>query len=314
MLNTANSDFYSVMYHYVRPLEKSNLRTLPLSNFFQQLDWIKENSRFVTRDEWLRFRNHRIAPSGALLTFDDGLKDHISYVIPELEKRGIFAIFYICTNPLEGIPLAVHIAHILLSNNPAKALLDALKAKLSIGTSSEIKEDSHKAYEKQDHSSIEKEFKLLVNWSISNHEIRPKLVEMFTEFESRDLSDFVGSWYLNRDEVRLISSKGFEIGSHSCSHNPMANLSESEIKRELEFSKSHLEDITSTSVTSFCYPYGGSWSYPRSIFPVLTDLGYTDAFSVDPSPIDPNNRESEYIFELPRYDCNQLPFGVWERL
>ena len=71
-----------IMYHYVRP----NAKDLPyfpylrLADFERQLDEFERAYGFVGRDAFLRWSEGGSAPDGALLTFDDGLRDHAEFV------------------------------------------------------------------------------------------------------------------------------------------------------------------------------------------------------------------------------------------
>ncbi len=84
-------------------------------------------------------------------------------------------------------------------------------------------------------------------------------------------------------DVRSIAQR-FEVGAHTFSHVPLTQLDRGGAYREIVDGKTWLEDVTSASTTSFCYPLGkftnelatggGSWvlgarynygKYPRSI-------------------------------------------------
>lgn len=70
------------------------------------------------------------------------------------------------------------------------------------------------------------------------------------------IAGFVGTpGYLNWDEIRAISQKGHEIGSHSVTHNAIAMLLPSRVKKELQLSKQIIleKDIRASS---FSWPYG----------------------------------------------------------
>ena len=57
-----------------------------------------------------------------MLTFDDGLKDHIRYVAPELERRGWSAFFFVNTAPWKGELLDVHKLQLLNAAVPFSEL------------------------------------------------------------------------------------------------------------------------------------------------------------------------------------------------
>ena len=91
------------MYHYV--LEYNNefpyFNFLHINNFKKQLDEFKKKYYFPTREEFIKFTKNKIKlPSNSvILTFDDGLKCHYEYVLPELVKRNLWGIFFISCSP-----------------------------------------------------------------------------------------------------------------------------------------------------------------------------------------------------------------------
>jgi len=55
--------------------------------------------------------------------------------------------------------------------------------------------------------------------------------------------------------LQSLSSRGWEIGSHTRTHPNLTELSDSQINVELRDSKEHLEAITHTKITSLSYPF-----------------------------------------------------------
>ena len=58
------------------------------------------------------------------------------------------------------------------------------------------------------------------------------------------------------EEMRAWVDAGMEVGSHTCSHADLSQLSLAEARHELLQSKSDLENLLQKPVTQFCYPYG----------------------------------------------------------
>ena len=79
--------------------------------------------------------------------------------------------------------------------------------------------------------------------------------------EKNKIDTKASSYYLTIEEIRYISSLGFEIGSHGVSHSVMSRLSDDEQFKELDQSKNFLENLIQKPVTAFCYPYGRRNSY-----------------------------------------------------
>ncbi|MGB9681236.1 MAG: polysaccharide deacetylase family protein [Minisyncoccia bacterium] len=61
--------------------------------------------------------------------------------------------------------------------------------------------------------------------------------------------------YMTLNQLRILSNNGWEIGSHTYSHQKLTTLPASEVERELKRSKEWLEE-RGLKVYSFAYPYG----------------------------------------------------------
>ncbi|HUW28696.1 MAG TPA: polysaccharide deacetylase family protein [Sulfuriferula sp.] len=61
---------------------------------------------------------------------------------------------------------------------------------------------------------------------------------------------------LNATQLREMQSAGMEIGSHSHTHRRLTECDDAALMAELTLSKSTLEDLLNTAVTSLAYPYG----------------------------------------------------------
>ncbi len=57
-------------------------------------------------------------------------------------------------------------------------------------------------------------------------------------------------------EIKAWVDAGMEIGSHTCSHADLTQLTLEEVRHELVQSKADLENHLQQPVTQFCYPYG----------------------------------------------------------
>lgn len=109
--------------------------------------------------------------------------------------------------------------------------------------------------------------------------------------------------------LRAVHERGIIIGSHSLSHRVLSNLSEAEQRREITASFEWLDEIVGgLSVRTFCYPFGGFHTFDETTERLLEEIGCRFAFNVEPRDI--NERDlRERPLALPRYDCNQFPYG-----
>jgi peptidoglycan/xylan/chitin deacetylase (PgdA/CDA1 family) len=61
--------------------------------------------------------------------------------------------------------------------------------------------------------------------------------------------------YLTWDEVRALAAEGMEIGSHTIHHPRLADLSDEQVRQELEGSRRELEAQLRRPVEALAYPY-----------------------------------------------------------
>lgn len=100
----------------------------------------------------------------------------------------------------------------------------------------------------------------------------------------------VGSWVdENGYIVKKISDRGHDIGNHSNTHASMKELSENDLKNELNTTSSKIESITGEKTTMYRPPFG---KFDSKSLKTCEDLGYTvvnwDVDSLDWKEIGPN--------------------------
>src|SRR5918911_2667335 len=109
-----------VMYHYVRDLPRTRfprIKGLLTDDFRLQVAWLSERHEMATLESALAFLTGEFRPARdlCLLTFDDGLKDHYTDVLPFLSERRIQGLFFVITSCLEGRVASVHKNHFLMA-------------------------------------------------------------------------------------------------------------------------------------------------------------------------------------------------------
>src|SRR6266850_5047152 len=95
-----------VMYHYVRDLPGTRfprIKGLMADDFRRQVAWLNERYEMATLESALALLAGSYQPKRdlCLLTFDDGLKDHYTEVLPLLAELRIEGLFFIITSCLE---------------------------------------------------------------------------------------------------------------------------------------------------------------------------------------------------------------------
>jgi peptidoglycan/xylan/chitin deacetylase (PgdA/CDA1 family) len=80
-------------------------------------------------------------------------------------------------------------------------------------------------------------------------------------------------------QMRDLTGRGAEIGSHSMTHRSMTSLSAKELAFELAESKKRIEDITGKTVTSFAYPFGTLRDFNAAVADAMREAGYAFALT-----------------------------------
>ncbi|OIQ00519.1 hypothetical protein AUK40_00140 [Candidatus Wirthbacteria bacterium CG2_30_54_11] len=89
--------------------------------------------------------------------------------------------------------------------------------------------------------------------------------------------------YLTTSQVKEMVSHGIEVGSHTMSHPDLRDLENERLRREIEDSKSFLQDGLGTTVWSFCYPSG---RYNDTVTAEVQEAGYRFAVTTHNGAVD----------------------------
>lgn len=302
------------MYHYIKEFDPSlpYFRFLDANSFENQLDYFQEKFGFVTRDEWLNAVNNKklnSAEGKVLLTFDDGISCHYDYVYKILSKRGLWGIFYVPTQPYQnGKMLDVHRIHLLCGAYSGKELLSALGVVFDEKTlpTQKLKEYLAKTYTRQVNYEGVSEFKRILNYFVS-YEIREALIDSVARELNYNFN--AAGFYIPMDKLVEMQLGGNIIGSHTVSHFVMSRLSEAQQREEIKQSFNFLESNLQLGVKTYCHPYGGFHTFNNETVSALSENRVLFSFNVESRDISDSDLNSSIQY-LPRYDCNQFPFGA----
>ncbi|MEM7477100.1 MAG: polysaccharide deacetylase family protein [Planctomycetota bacterium] len=99
--STAQVPVAILFYHRVAD-SSPNDWTIGRDDFCRQLDWLQTNLEVVSLEEaQSRIRKPNVKQSVAI-TFDDGYADNAEFAIPELQRRGIRATYFVSTDFTES--------------------------------------------------------------------------------------------------------------------------------------------------------------------------------------------------------------------
>lgn len=306
----------TVMYHYVRPRPgpgEVRLHIRTLEEFEGQLEYIGRRYRVVSPAEVLAAMqgDHPLPPEACLLTFDDGLRDHLTHVMPRLADRGWSGLFFVTTAPvLERRALDVHKIHFILAASPApERLSDELLARLApFRAAHSIPSDEELlarfgSPNRFDSPSVTF-FKRLLQRGLPEPVRSAIVADLFHRLVTTDERAFVEQLYLDRADLTVMESAGMMIGGHGSTHSWMSTLSPEALQEEIVASAALVTSVH-RGPWAMSYPYGES--VPGAEVP-LREAGCVVAFTASPV-----REDSAFPYRLPRHDTNDLPLTAPER-
>ncbi len=301
------------MYHYVREpvADMPYFNYLHVDDFRRQLDWFAANMEFLDRERFLdALAGGAVPRDGVVLTFDDGFRDHYDYVLPELERRGLWGIFYVSTGVYrDRRALDVHRVHCLLGRLGGPAALAGLAEIITPDMVLPEYEEAFKGltYLRTSNDEATKEFKRTLNYYLRAGSRTETLNRMMAK--TLDEESLVERFYMSPGMIRDMQGQGMIIGSHSVTHPVFSKLSPRRQSEEIVDSFAALDDMTGgLAMRTFCYPYGLRHTFTGESERLLREAGCRFAFAVDSRDIEPTDIR-DHPQALPRYDCNEFPHG-----
>jgi len=299
------------MYHYVREIRNSkfpNIKGLEFEGFKRQLDYLENNYTIIDASQLIEFMNGGGIPDrSCLLTFDDGYKDHIKYVMPELLRRKLHGSFFPPVKPVaERELLDVNGIHFILASctdlEKLVSELNELCLASNIGSNELSKYWAlYGVANRFDGKQVIYVKRMLQH--VLPVEIRKRITEiLFQRYVGKDTKTFADDLYLSVDEAKKLVDSGMYVGGHGYNHLWMSKESRQNQEEEIESSLDFLRELGApTRDWIMCYPYG---AYNTDTLDILKEkncaVGLTT--KVDVAELHPKS-----LLELSRMDTNDFP-------
>ncbi len=301
-----------IMYHYVRPIKNShfpNIKGLELEGFRRQLDFLEDKFSIVSAEQVISAVKGGVTlpENSCWLTFDDGFKDNLIWVLPELKRRDIQGSFFVPAEPvIERILLDVHAIQFILASAGDLTLLveDLSTLCLQNGIAPQQFEHLWNTYATSGrYDSREAVFtKRLLQFALPKPirgDFIPILFERYVGVSQKSLADEL---YLSINDVEALVADGMYVGSHGYSHLWMNRESQDSQKSEILRSLNFLRGVGSdTSNWIMCHPYG---AYNQGTIEILLELGCSVGITTE---VGMANLDTHNALELPRFDTNNFP-------
>ena len=319
------SEVTVVMYHYVRDLKNSrypNIKGLDIEKFKKQIKFFKENYNFVRIEDLIEYyknsKEKELPEKAILLTFDDGYKDHYTYVLPVLLENNIQGSFYIPTKCFQDKKvLDVNKIHFILECciDEEEKILKEIEEYLKKNKDSRISlsyDDYFKEYAVD--SRFDKKEVIFIKRMLQvvlPEDYRKKLVDILFKKYVCTIGDKIISerafWeelYLTPEQIRMMEKLGMHIGFHSHNHVWLNSLSKEEQEFQIKSSINYFKEIgVKTEKMTLSYPYGG---YNEESVELIKKYEIPLAFTTKVAIADLDKDED---YALPRLDTNDFYQG-----
>lgn len=302
------------MYHYVRPVKGSkypNIKALEFKGFLRQLNYLQNNFNFVSAGDLLDsiYNEKNMPQKSIILTFDDGFKDHYSYVFPQLKKLSIQGLFFPSAEPIEKkIVLEVHkIQFILACCENKQDIINLIFSMIKQYKSEyELRDPEQYFVELATHDRFDTKEKVFIKRILQRElpkKLRTEIINcLFEKFVTSDERTFALELYLSLDEIKEMREGGMCFGSHAYSHEWLGYLSIPQVQLEIEKSlKFHSNFIDKTNDIIMCYPYG---NYNSDVINQLKDKGFKAGLTTE---VGDAVLSRDDAFTLKRFDTNDFP-------
>lgn len=284
-----------VMYHYVREslhaageTPGEGVRGLTPQSFAEQVDALARTHEPI---DWstlfLAMAGRGSLPRRCcLLTFDDGLRDHLEFVAPILEQRDIRGTFFVPTGVLR-VPrlLPAHGVHLLLDAIGEGQLGRELRRELFDQGLQAAWHAAFDAVERRFNAPDDRPYgyepnklartKYLINM-ILPADVRDRALERLVERHVGPASFWARRWYLSARDVVELQSNGHTIGGHGHSHEPLARLAVDEQRHDIARTAETLNELLGPAPRPYSYPFGSCTDDSAAL---LARAGFAHAFT-----------------------------------
>jgi peptidoglycan/xylan/chitin deacetylase (PgdA/CDA1 family) len=232
-----------------------------LRGFRAQVEWLARWAQVVPLRESLRAlaAGERLPPRAVAITFDDGYRDNLELAVPELERLGLPATFFLVPGLLDRRvePWWEAVAWAVTEATASELTIDGQR--LPLGARPERRPVRRRAEEhlkRRDRAARETAL--------------AEMVEALGPRPREDLKELFLDW----PGARELAARGFEIGSHSSHHAILSEETPAAQMADLADSRAALEAGLGVPVTSVAYPNGGRLDYDGATLAAAVAAGY----------------------------------------
>lgn len=242
-----------------------------LGEFEAHLDWLGARCTPVTLADFARWKRGELQPRRppVLITFDDGYRNNATLAAPVLSRKGFPALFCIASEYIGSDrvlwPDEVFSRVLAWAGNSLEAPNQTVRAVPGPRAAREALALSIVEACKNCDDARRREFIAYLARET------PRAAIML---------DSAVQEFMSWADVRALAAKGFDIGSHTVTHPILSQLSQADLRRELQESRACIEAQTGLPCNALAYPNGRSRDIAANVLAATADAGYELAFTV----------------------------------
>ena len=301
-----------LLYHRVAEVQSDPwLLSVTPRHFAEQLEVLRKIGPPIRlRDLAQNLREGKCPYRPLVVTFDDGYADNLYNAKPLLERYEIPATIFLTTGCMGQdrefwwdeldrlllqpgrLPRALHLN------------IDGTTHDWDLGEAADYGEDvaqhhrNWRPWDKHDPSARQSLYRALY------HLLRPlpadeqrKVLEDLVTWSSARPGGRPGFRPLTIQEILTLAQGDLvDIGSHTTTHPVLSACSAATQREEIQQSKTYLEQVLGSPVTSFAYPHGGQSDYTAETVALVREAGFACACSASANVV----RRAADPFRLPR--------------
>tara|TARA_R110000796_G_scaffold123761_4_gene238182 strand:- start:4940 stop:5818 length:879 start_codon:yes stop_codon:yes gene_type:complete len=285
------------MYHDIRDFSNTDYKSrielksfLTVDQFKSQLDYLIKNYRIISTNDLLDSDNV-CDDKCAILTFDDGLKDHyeVASILSDHNIKGTFLIPTVAIK--DRLVIKSHKIQFILASENEMVLVDRIFDYFNLSPLRSQVMWNKFSWSKWKDNWWTPEMVFITN-ILRNHEMGTQITdELFADLVTKDEEDFCGDFYLTESQVGDLVSSGMEVGGHGYLSESLTLLDqEGDIPKSLEYIKSfHNNDLV------FSYPNG---EYNDKTLSLMAQYGCKFSYTTVSKSITKDFKN----LEIPRFD------------
>ncbi len=301
------------MYHYTRDLihgRYPEIKGLDVTEFRHQLEFMKSNFNPVTMEQVMDavVGKSELPEKALLLTFDDGYIDNFTFAFPILEEFGMQGSFFIPGKTFSTHQLLdVNKIHYIVASADIYKLVDDVKREMDYFRGAEYDyastDELWNQYAKPGRFDIaETIFVKRMLQTVLPEKLRniisSRLFEKYVGIKEEQLAYEL---YMSEEQIKTMKRHGMYIGVHGYDHYWLGNLSEEQMKNDIDLALNTLDEFIDKNNWVMNYPYG---NYNQGVLDYIKSRGASVGLTTDVRVADIG---VDSPLELPRLNCNDFP-------